>query len=139
MIKKPTIKDYVVVVSGSLSLMIMVIIFVTALMALGWAVKNLIGATIEDPISTLTALLIVASIGSLLAFVAWSLENWRASWYRVKKYWESKQIESLYTEQQCPVCGYYCLGKGGKGCIDKPSIHLQRKKSRRWLKSTKSE
>ena len=20
----------------------------------------------------------------------------------------------------CPVCGYYCLGKGGIGCIDKP-------------------
>jgi len=20
----------------------------------------------------------------------------------------------------CPVCGYYCLGKGGHGCIDKP-------------------
>lgn len=20
----------------------------------------------------------------------------------------------------CPVCGYYCLGKGGVGCIDKP-------------------
>lgn len=23
---------------------------------------------------------------------------------------------------QCPVCGYYCLGKGGKGCIDKPGL-----------------
>jgi len=22
----------------------------------------------------------------------------------------------------CPVCGYYCLGKGGYGCIDKPSM-----------------
>lgn len=22
----------------------------------------------------------------------------------------------------CPVCGYYCLGKGGHGCIDKPSF-----------------
>jgi hypothetical protein len=22
---------------------------------------------------------------------------------------------------QCPVCGYYCLGNGGIGCIDKPS------------------
>lgn len=22
----------------------------------------------------------------------------------------------------CPVCGYYCLGKGGMGCIDKPSL-----------------
>jgi len=24
-------------------------------------------------------------------------------------------------DAQCPVCGYYCLGKGGWGCIDKPS------------------
>ena len=23
---------------------------------------------------------------------------------------------------QCPVCGYYCLGNGGIGCIDKPSL-----------------
>jgi hypothetical protein len=23
---------------------------------------------------------------------------------------------------QCPVCGYYCLGNGGNGCIDKPSM-----------------
>lgn len=23
----------------------------------------------------------------------------------------------------CPVCGYYCLGKGGHGCIDKPNIY----------------
>lgn len=23
---------------------------------------------------------------------------------------------------QCPVCGYYCLGKGGVGCIDKPGF-----------------
>jgi hypothetical protein len=22
----------------------------------------------------------------------------------------------------CPVCGYYCLGKGGDGCIDKPTL-----------------
>ena len=25
-------------------------------------------------------------------------------------------------EEQCPVCGYYCLGKGGHGCIDKPAL-----------------
>jgi hypothetical protein len=23
------------------------------------------------------------------------------------------------TELHCPVCGYYCLGNGGMGCIDK--------------------
>lgn len=22
----------------------------------------------------------------------------------------------------CPVCGYYCLGKGKYGCIDKPNL-----------------
>ena len=24
---------------------------------------------------------------------------------------------------QCPVCGYYCLGNGGKFCIDKKSLY----------------
>lgn len=24
------------------------------------------------------------------------------------------------SEIHCPACGYYCLGKGGFGCIDKP-------------------
>ena len=24
------------------------------------------------------------------------------------------------TDIQCPTCGYYCLGHGGMGCIDKP-------------------
>jgi hypothetical protein len=27
-----------------------------------------------------------------------------------------------YTEAICPVCGYYCLGKGGVNCIDKPKL-----------------
>jgi hypothetical protein len=22
----------------------------------------------------------------------------------------------------CPACGFYCLGKGGHGCIDKPAL-----------------
>lgn len=25
-------------------------------------------------------------------------------------------------EQFCPVCGYYCLGSGGRECIDKPAM-----------------
>lgn len=25
-------------------------------------------------------------------------------------------------DEICPVCGYYCLGTGGVGCIDKPSL-----------------
>ena len=26
------------------------------------------------------------------------------------------------TEIDCPGCGYYCLGRGGIGCIDKPTL-----------------
>jgi hypothetical protein len=26
------------------------------------------------------------------------------------------------SDEICPVCGYYCLGKGGIGCIDKPKL-----------------
>lgn len=25
-------------------------------------------------------------------------------------------------DAKCPVCGYYCLGKGGVGCINKPNL-----------------
>ncbi len=27
-----------------------------------------------------------------------------------------------HSEISCPICGYYCLGKGGIGCIDKPKL-----------------
>lgn len=27
----------------------------------------------------------------------------------------------------CPVCGYYCLGKGSKGCIEKKIIQGYKK------------
>lgn len=37
----------------------------------------------------------------------------------------------------CPVCGYYCLGKGGHGCIDKPNyIKLKRRIKMEILKET---
>lgn len=39
---------------------------------------------------------------------------------RVKARHEAENI-------QCPVCGFYCLGKGGDGCIDKPSILAAKK------------
>lgn len=26
------------------------------------------------------------------------------------------------SDYQCPVCGYYCLGRGGFYCIDKPNM-----------------
>jgi hypothetical protein len=29
---------------------------------------------------------------------------------------ERKKAANLH----CPTCGWYCLGKGGLGCIDKP-------------------
>jgi len=29
----------------------------------------------------------------------------------------------LDNEVFCPVCGYYCTGKGGAFCIDKPGLH----------------
>lgn len=42
---------------------------------------------------------------------------------------EKQSITKLTTERNtyfdeidCPVCGYYCLGKGGSGCIDKPTL-----------------
>ena len=31
-------------------------------------------------------------------------------------------------EEICPVCGYYCLGKGGIGCIDKKGMYEKEKK-----------
>ena len=31
----------------------------------------------------------------------------------------NKQLEEAENEI-CPVCGYYCLGEGGRACIDKP-------------------
>lgn len=36
--------------------------------------------------------------------------------------------ENPNSEEICPVCGYYCLGKGGMGCIDKPSFSLPESK-----------
>jgi len=33
-----------------------------------------------------------------------------------------KLLYETYKDEQCPVCGYYCLGKGGIGCIDKPML-----------------
>ena len=31
-----------------------------------------------------------------------------------------KLLYETYKDMRCPVCGYYCLGKGGVGCINKP-------------------
>ena len=40
----------------------------------------------------------------------------RLAWYKQNKNQLSPENE------QCPTCGYYCLGKGGAGCIDKPTL-----------------
>jgi hypothetical protein len=37
----------------------------------------------------------------------------------MKESWFTRKSAS---ELNCPVCGYYCLGKGGVGCIDKPKL-----------------
>lgn len=31
-------------------------------------------------------------------------------------------MANLPENEQCPVCGYYCLGNGGLFCIDKPTL-----------------
>lgn len=43
-----------------------------------------------------------------------------AQWLRCLLWSPKKKIcsEDLF----CPVCGYYCRGRGGAGCIDKPAM-----------------
>lgn len=48
--------------------------------------------------------------------------------------WKGKVMSSQTgllkpTELQCPVCGYYCLGKGGFGCINKPKLVAETQES----------
>ena len=50
--------------------------------------------------------------------------DWTAAWFSL----EPKDA----TEEICPVCGYYCLGNGGLGCIDKPYlIEIEKKNEKR--------
>jgi hypothetical protein len=30
--------------------------------------------------------------------------------------------DTSFDNESCPVCGFYCLGNGGLGCIDKPKL-----------------
>jgi len=50
---------------------------------------------------------------------------------------DSCSAPAIYREQNiiCPVCGFYCYGNGGAGCIDKPEL-CDIKSSREILKST---
>lgn len=36
--------------------------------------------------------------------------------------WRKPNLKYKVQDEFCPTCGYYCLGKGGIGCIDKPSM-----------------
>jgi hypothetical protein len=49
-------------------------------------------------------------------------------WWTVKGWikWRGRNPEDVI----CPVCGYYCLGKGGMGCIDKP-VYVEMAKYRK--------
>jgi len=40
----------------------------------------------------------------------------------LKRYFNFRTTRKKFEDVQCPVCGYYCLGKGGYGCIDKTRI-----------------
>jgi len=51
------------------------------------------------------------------------------NWFKKRSLLKSKldkmraeKLEDLLNDVSCPVCGYYCLGKGGSGCIDKPTL-----------------
>ena len=33
-----------------------------------------------------------------------------------------EDLYEMYKNEICPVCGYLCSGKGGIGCIDKPTL-----------------
>jgi len=41
---------------------------------------------------------------------------------KIKSRSKRPDLPTEYHEIQCPVCGYYCLGNGGHGCIDKPGF-----------------
>lgn len=36
--------------------------------------------------------------------------------------WKRPKLPYRAEDEHCPVCGYYCLGKGGVGCVDKPNL-----------------
>jgi hypothetical protein len=39
-----------------------------------------------------------------------------------KRFWKWLWSDPRPEDINCPVCGYYCIGKGGMGCIDKPKL-----------------
>lgn len=59
--------------------------------------------------------------------IKWLIENGEETFLsRCCKTESQIQAEDL----QCPVCGFYCLGNGGLGCIDKPYIVKKAKEER---------
>jgi len=57
-------------------------------------------------------------LGSLKTSHSTKIDIWNDFKKEHKKHSKIRKIE----DAQCPVCGYYCLGNGGKGCIDKKSM-----------------
>jgi len=57
------------------------------------------------------------SIGEIAAIALILLAGGWTAYRMLRGYPSPKPVEI-----QCPVCGYYCIGQGGHGCIDKPSI-----------------
>lgn len=43
----------------------------------------------------------------------------------LKRFWTWITGEEKPEDIHCPVCGYYCIGKGGVGCINKLAIVVQ--------------
>lgn len=41
------------------------------------------------------------------------------NWLRRRRQGATRKASDI----SCPVCGYYCLGRGGVGCIDKPFFY----------------
>ena len=46
----------------------------------------------------------------------------RIKWVSLKEFKKLWDNPPKAEDLQCPVCGYYCLGNGGIGCIDKPTL-----------------
>jgi hypothetical protein len=40
-----------------------------------------------------------------------------------------REAMQMALDVHCPVCGFYCLGKGGVSCIDKPTLTQQNSSS----------
>lgn len=60
---------------------------------------------------------------NILAFIGRYLLGYKQQLYlkHIRHYKMHKNLVSPENEH-CPTCGYYCMGRGGFGCIDKPTL-----------------